>query len=72
LETEYTLTLRGNKLVAGKKIGDDVIVAPQFADVFGDSNSSISARFTRDPGGRVTGFLLNTSRTKGLAFKKLP
>lgn len=71
LDTEYTLTLQGNKLVARKKIGDDLILAPQFADAFGDSNRLISAKFTREPGGRVTGFLLNTSRMKGLSFKKL-
>jgi CubicO group peptidase (beta-lactamase class C family) len=71
LDTNYTLTLQGNKLLARKKIGDDLILAPQFADVFGDSNSLISARFTRGPGGRVTGFVLNTSRMKGLSFKKL-
>jgi CubicO group peptidase (beta-lactamase class C family) len=71
LDTDYTLTVQGNKLVARKKIGDDLILAPQFADVFGDSNSLISARFMRDPNGRVTGFVLNTSRMKGLTFKKL-
>lgn len=71
LETEYTLTLQGNKLVAVKRMGDDLILAPQFADVFGDSNRLISLRFTRDAGGLVTGFLLNTSRMKGLIFKKL-
>lgn len=71
LDTEYTLTLQGNKLVARKKIGDDLILAAQFADAFGDSDSLISARFTRGPDGRVTGFLLNTSRMKGLSFNKL-
>lgn len=71
LDTEYTLTLRDKKLVAAKKIGDDLILAPQFADVFGDNKSLISARFMREPSGRVTGFSLNTSRMKGLSFKKL-
>ena len=71
LDTDYTLTLQGNKLVARKKMGDDLILTLQFADVFGDDNSLISARFTRGPGGRVTGFVLNTSRIKGLSFKKL-
>ena len=71
LDTDYTLTLRGNQLLATKKAGDDLLLAPQFADVFGDSKSLISARFTREPRGRVTGFLLNTSRMKGIDFKKL-
>lgn len=71
LDTDYTLTLQGNKLVAAKRTGDDLILAPQFADVFGDSERGISARFTREADGRVTGLLLNTSRMKGLVFKKL-
>ena len=71
LDANYTLSIAGNKLVARKKVGDELILSPQFADVFGNSDRGISIRFSREPNGRVTGFLLNTSRIKGLVFRKI-
>ena len=70
LDATYTLSLVGNKLMARKKVGDELILSPQFADVFGNSDRSISIRFSRGQNGLVTGFLLNTSRMKGLVFRK--
>ena len=43
---------------------------PQFAEVFGNRDRGISVKFSRGENGLITGFLLNTSRMKGLAFKK--
>ena len=71
LDANYTLSIAGNKLVARKKVGDELILSPQFVDVFGNSDRGISIRFPREPNGRVTGFLLNTSRIKGLVFRKI-
>lgn len=71
LDTKYDLSLVGAKLAVKKKTGDSLTLSPQFADVFGDWDGLISARFVREPRGRVTGFLLSTSRMKGIAFKKL-
>jgi CubicO group peptidase (beta-lactamase class C family) len=70
LDATYTLSLVGNKLVARKKVGDELILSPQFADVFGNSARSISVRFSRGESNVVTGFSLNTSRMKGLAFRR--
>jgi CubicO group peptidase (beta-lactamase class C family) len=70
LDAKYTLSLVGNKLVARKKVGDDLTLSPQFADVFGNSDRSISIRFSRGQNGAVTGFLLNKSRMKGVVFSK--
>jgi hypothetical protein len=70
LDAQYTLSLVGNKLAARKKVGDELILTPQFADVFGNSDRGISVKFSRGQNGVITGFLLNTSRMKGLAFKK--
>lgn len=71
LDAKYELALLGTKLTVKKKVADGPALSPQYADVFGDGDRMISARFVREPGGRVTGFLLSTSRIKGLAFKKL-
>ena len=71
LDANYTFSIAGNKLVARKKVGDELILSPQFADVFGNSDRGISIRFSRGQDGLVTGFLLNTSRMKGVVFKKL-
>lgn len=71
LDAKYDLTLLGTRLVVKKKVADGLTLSPQYADVFGDGDRLISARFVREPGGRVTGFLLSTSRIKGLVFKKL-
>ena len=70
LDANYTLSIAGNKLVARKKVGDELILSPQFADVFGNSDKGISIKFSRGQNGRVTGFLLNTSRIKRLVFRK--
>lgn len=70
LDATYTLVLVGNKLLARKKIGDELVLSPQFVDVFGNSDRGISIRFSRGQNGAVTGFLLNTSRMKGVAFRK--
>jgi len=58
-------------LVASKQGGDDLPLTPQYAEVFGNNSKLISIRFTRSVNGRVTGFVLNTSRIKGLSFRKL-
>ena len=70
LDAKYTLSLVGNKLIARKKVGDDLTLSPQFADVFGNSDRGISIRFSRGQNGAVTGFLLNKSRMKGVVFSK--
>lgn len=71
LDANYTLSIAGNKLVARKKVGDELILLPQFEDVFGNSDRGISIRFSRGQNGLVTGFSLNTSRMKGVVFKKI-
>ena len=50
-----------------EKVGDDLILAPQFADVFGVHQSLISARFTRGPNERVTGFLAKHKPSEGFS-----
>lgn len=70
LNAHYALSLAGNKLVARKNVGDELILSPQFADVFGNSDRVISIRFSRGQNGVVTGFLLNTSRIKNVVFKR--
>ena len=70
LDANYTMLHAGDTLVARKKIGDELPLSPQFADVFGNSERGISIRFLREQDGKVTGFVLNTSRMKGVVFKK--
>jgi CubicO group peptidase (beta-lactamase class C family) len=71
LETNYSLTLKGTKLLVRKNGRDDLVLSSQYGDVFGNHDSLVSIKFTRSQDGRLTGFLLNTSRMKGLAFRKL-
>jgi hypothetical protein len=71
LETTYSLTLKGTRLLVRKKGGDDLVLSPQYDDVFGNHDSLTSIKFTRGQDGQLTGFLLNTSRMKGLVFRKL-
>lgn len=71
LDTKYELAPLGGRLLVKKRVADGLTLSPQYADVFGDGDRMISARFVREPGGRVTGFLLSASRIKGLVFKKL-
>ena len=60
----------GPGVFAQEPSGEELALSPQFADVFGNSDRGISIRFSRGQNGVVTGFVLNTSRMKGVVFRK--
>lgn len=70
IDATYDIVLRGDKLaVRRKNVDGETPMLGQFADAFSAVGTG-SIRFTRDRRRRVTGFLLNTGRVRGLRFDK--
>lgn len=70
IDATYDILLQGDKLaVRRKNVDGETPMLGQFADAFSAVGTG-SIRFTRDSQRRVTGFLLNTGRVRGLRFDK--
>jgi CubicO group peptidase (beta-lactamase class C family) len=71
LETFYTLQLKDSTLVLKIRNTADIELSPMEEDSFsGDVFFITEMEFTRDAGGRVTGFDVSNGRTKGIRFDR--
>jgi len=70
IESTYTISLQGDKLVLQRKnVDGETPLTAQFADAFSAVGTG-SIRFTRDRQNHITGFPLNTGRVRRLRFEK--
>ena len=65
LETTYTLSVEGGKLMLRRRRSAPIALSPTTTDAF--SAEGITYRFTREKG-RVNGFLVDAGRTRNLRF----
>jgi CubicO group peptidase (beta-lactamase class C family) len=71
LETQYTIILKGDKLVADHAHHGEVELTPLAKDQFrAPSWFMPEVRFLRDPGGKVTGMTLGGNRVTGVRFDR--
>lgn len=71
LDTTYTLTPRGDKLLFRTGNWGDFLLSPRFADSFANPEEMGSLLFTRDRGKRVKGFVIRSGKVKNLPFNKV-
>ncbi|MDE0014375.1 MAG: serine hydrolase [Candidatus Poribacteria bacterium] len=70
LDTTYTISVRGNQLVAQHIRHDDILLTYADDHFLGDAWFFPEVRFTRDETGRVIGFKLTGNRVRNLDFQK--
>jgi hypothetical protein len=69
IDMTYRLGVEGGKLVIRFRPAQRIELAPVYADAFGAGGNII--RFTRDPLGRVDGFLVSAGRVRRLRFVRM-
>jgi CubicO group peptidase (beta-lactamase class C family) len=70
LDVPYLVTLDHDRLTMHPPKAGDLPLVPVTTDLF--VGSSWRVRFTRDTKGHVSGFLINTARTRNLRFERSP
>ena len=70
LDTTYTISVRGDGLVAQHGRHDDILLTYTDDHFLGDTWFFPEVRFTRDDTGSVTGFKLTGNRVRNLHFEK--
>ncbi len=70
LDTTYTISVRGDGLVAQHIRHNDILLTYTNDYFLGDAWFFPEVRFTRDDAGRVTGFKLTGNRVRNLYFEK--
>jgi CubicO group peptidase (beta-lactamase class C family) len=71
LDTTYTVTPQGDKLLFRTGNWGDFLLSPRFADSFANPEEMGSLVFTRDRRNRVTGFIIRSGKVKNLTFNKV-
>ena len=70
IDATYTIAMQDAGLVLRRRNVDDTPLQPQFANTFSAVGTG-SFSFVRDQQNRVSGFLLNTGRIRGLRFSRM-
>lgn len=70
LETHYVISLRNDKISIKPEKGDEMSLIARYEDFFAMLVGSVNLSFFRSKKGKPEGFLLNSSRAKGIKFIK--
>jgi CubicO group peptidase (beta-lactamase class C family) len=69
LDTEFDIVAGDSTLTARERRPDSTVLRPLYTDAFRAASGVIE--FSRDANGRVTGFVINAGRVRGLRFDRV-